>query len=493
VPLFDRNTSALMLIAGLFAALSGHLILISPFSTCILIIGFAVFIRAISLTNTIKHAFLVGSTFGTGFIFGSLFWLSDVLSLLSTPEQLLGGAILSCFALIAVLPFILTSLTIILLRKYLSLHALVLFPVILILSQSLFHEGVLNFPWFLYGHWLALSPFDTVQASLGSKWSGILILNIAVCLSSVSYKPPHKGLYNELAKLFPTLICTVLCVSLYIKKIPVGASQELSVELVQFDHPVIEDRQFDDLEILAKYVLASNASSADIVIWPESVIRQGSSVVEPLANLLGTDHKVILAGALFEQEGVKQNVLMDIKRNHILYVKRKLIPFSEYLPHPFFKALFSTFQTSTLKSTIQAGNAKQAPINVRGISMSPLICYEALFSELVDPSAQLILNLGNESWFQSPITSNMMLSINISRAIEHDIPLLRISDQGLSGFFDPAKHSFFKAKNNSSQQFKLTIPVHKKIPSQYSMNLIIGLIQLLLSCLVTLLAITRDN
>ena len=65
----------------------------------------------------------------------------------------------------------------------------------------------------------------------------------------------------------------------------------------------------------------------------------------------------------------------------------------------------------------------------------PLICYEALFSNEILAQvreARWIINITNDAWFGSSGGPKQHLNIARMRALENNIPLIRVSNNGIS-------------------------------------------------------------
>ena len=68
-----------------------------------------------------------------------------------------------------------------------------------------------------------------------------------------------------------------------------------------------------------------------------------------------------------------------------------------------------------------------------------LICYEDIFPELVKSFAKkdidFIVVLTNDAWFYRS-QSYQRMQMSVLRAVENNIPLIRVSNMGVSGFID---------------------------------------------------------
>ena len=111
-----------------------------------------------------------------------------------------------------------------------------------------------------------------------------------------------------------------------------------------------------------------------------------------------------------------------------VYDKRHLLPFVERQPlrpedGPY----------------LRGGDA--LPVATDGARVGVLICYEvidpALARAAVDAGANLLLNLSNDSWFAAGAGPAQHYAIARFRAVENRVALLRATNSGVSGAFDP--------------------------------------------------------
>jgi apolipoprotein N-acyltransferase len=71
-----------------------------------------------------------------------------------------------------------------------------------------------------------------------------------------------------------------------------------------------------------------------------------------------------------------------------------------------------------------------------GFTLSPVLCYEALFPGLVaarrPPESLAILNLADDSWVEGAMATRQLVAFSTFRAIEQRLPLVRVAHGGLS-------------------------------------------------------------
>lgn len=130
----------------------------------------------------------------------------------------------------------------------------------------------------------------------------------------------------------------------------------------------------------------------------------------------------------------------DLQNSHY---KQILVPFVEYLPYetnfPMLRKIFD--------KTYHYIHGKEITLfplttNIKAI---PLICYEVVFPQLtrdyVNQGGNLILNLSNDKWFGNTNASALHFSLALFRTIEHRVPLVRVTNSGISAFVSPAGQS----------------------------------------------------
>ncbi|MGK5092321.1 apolipoprotein N-acyltransferase [Deltaproteobacteria bacterium TL4] len=118
------------------------------------------------------------------------------------------------------------------------------------------------------------------------------------------------------------------------------------------------------------------------------------------------------------------------------HYKQILVPFVEYLPYeknfPSLRKVFKNTYRYTHGTEISIFSLTES---IRAI---PLICYEVIFSKLtrdyVNQGGNIILNLTNDKWFGNTNASAFHFSLALYRTIEYRIPLVRVTNSGISAF-----------------------------------------------------------
>lgn len=419
---------------ALLVGLSAHLILVFPVNLLGLVGGFACYFRALGRSETPRAAGLAGALFGVLLAASSLYWLTDVLYVLTLGERIVGAAVVGGFLLLIALPYGLWGLAAGLLPRRATYRWLFLHAPGLLLAQALIHDAWLGFPWLHHGYWLAFGPFGDWLSLLGAWGSGLLLLHIAACLGLWSQAP--RAPQHAVASV------AVFCMALLFPASPAPspAPQALQVAIVSVEPNQVSDSARDDLELLSRYVMATRDAQADWTFWPESVIRDGEATLAPLGSTLALRGGKVFAGALLAAPSGRYNALVELPSGRPVYYKQKRVPFSEYLPGEPFRQLFGALGVNTLKTDVAVWPQPQPAPEVSGVTLHPLLCYEVAFTELIQPGSRptVLLNAGNESWFHSAVMHRMTLAMGAARSREYGVPLVRSVVGGYSGVFDPS-------------------------------------------------------
>ena len=198
----------------------------------------------------------------------------------------------------------------------------------------------------------------------------------------------------------------------------------------------------DKLSYLIAQTNLLKTEQVELIIWPEVPVdfswddnQYDRHRISQLAQELNTAI-IVLSG--FDYVNDKDTKEGHFNSAHFIskqgvstakYHKQKLVPFFEYLP---FKHYLSAYFPEA--RNYHAGKIASL-FPYKELNLAPLICYEALFTDLVrtyiDKGADIIINPGNDGWFgESGALGH--LSLSLFRTIEYGIPLVRVNNSGIS-------------------------------------------------------------
>ena len=239
-------------------------------------------------------------------------------------------------------------------------------------------------------------------------------------------------------------------------------SEQLTIRLVQ---PNIKQKdkwkkenESNHIEILID--LSNKSPKPDLVIWPEtSVYWLPEENPEKLKFIAEKVKSPLIFGALRFNRDTKKlfnAVFLINSEGNIksIYDKTFLVPFGEYLPLGGLLKFFNIFNNSyRLIDGFSSGTGLEIIKNSGLPNFLPLICYEALFSNEIlgkVKEAKWMLNITNDAWFGNAGGPKQHLNIARMRALENNIPLIRVSNNGIS------------AKISQNGMIEKFIPLNKK-------------------------------
>ncbi len=194
---------------------------------------------------------------------------------------------------------------------------------------------------------------------------------------------------------------------------------------------------------LAKAVRAGTAPRPTLVIWPEN-----SSDIDPYANpdaaqvisSAASDIGVpILVGAVVGADRPLTNYNKGIVWDPVTgpgasYIKRHPVPFAEYMPWRSFFRLLSD-KVDLLRSEFLPGD-KPGNLNVAGVNVGDLICFEVvadgLVRDVVNGGAQVLTVQTNNATFGHTDETYQQQAMSRVRAVEYGRDVLIAATSGVS-------------------------------------------------------------
>jgi apolipoprotein N-acyltransferase len=223
-------------------------------------------------------------------------------------------------------------------------------------------------------------------------------------------------------------------------------------------------------EKLAGAVAAGQRPAPDLVIWPENSTDIDPTLYAPvyqeIANAAAAIGRPVLVGAVLQNPERNAGVLwLPGKGPTAMYVKRRLVPFGEYVP---FRSLISKITSLTQLQPVPftPGHAA-AVLDVAQIKLGDVICYEIAFDDLVRSQVQAGANLlsmqSNDATFErvGPITaeSGQQLAMARIRAVEFDRAVVVASTTGYSAIIAPDGHLITSSGTWQQAELEARVPL----------------------------------
>ena len=339
----------------------------------------------------------------------------------------------------------------------LSWRNLVIFPAAWTLSEWMRGWVLTGFPWIWAGYSQTEGPLAPLASVIGALGLSFVIALIAGALALLLERSSPKS-WLAAALALPLLTLTTYIAPKLSPVTPTGES--VNVVLVQGNIAQSMKWQPEALwPTMLKYMdLSRPKFDADIIIWPEAAIPAPVEMVHDFldnanraANL---NDSAIVTGIISHIDGTFYNSLIVLGNHNQAqqqsadytvngnneFKKHHLLPIGEFVPFesllrplaPFFNLPMSSFGR---------GDYQQVNLSALGHKLAPAICFEIAFPEQLRANVyhdtDLLLTVSNDAWFGESNGPLQHMEIAQMRAIELGKPLLRGTNNGVTGIVDP--------------------------------------------------------
>ena len=458
----EKKNNFFALIAGAFVVLA-----FAPFHFFVAaIISLSVFYFLLEKATKKKEIFWLGFFFGFGHFLCGIYWIA--ISLLVDASQ---------FAWL--IPFALTLIPSAL-ALYLALFALsykffvtkfnfektyqkiLIFALCWLFFEILRSVLFTGFPWNLLGYvWM----FSEGQMQLASVFGifGLTVFAVLISLFPTLFlnakgrKKKSEIFFGD--KIFAAILILFLVVNVvfglfHIDEKSLINDHKTTLRLVQAN--IKQEMKWDQKEKYQNFLKhieltnSKNLDEVDAVIWSETsvpyVIDDSPELLHKLSLAVPAQGNLITGGLRLEYGDSAKTEISNawnsafvLSKNKVTqtYDKHHLVPFGEYVPLQKFLPFIDKITGGGVGFSKGEG-AKTLLMD--DFSFSPLICYEAIFTqEVIDKNNRpdLFINLTNDAWFGSSSGPYQHFDMTKMRAVEYGISLVRVAGTGISAFIDP--------------------------------------------------------
>ena len=176
------------------------------------------------------------------------------------------------------------------------------------------------------------------------------------------------------------------------------------------------------------------------LIWPEMPVwydfegdPDGRGILESAVADLKRPFVVCIGEMPQQQHGYFNSAMMiNGAGKKVVYRKRRLLPFGEYLPlekkWPWLRTVFP----GTLN--YRPGQREVLFDLAPSVKAIPTICYEIIFPDQIRSAVRrggnLILNMTDDAWFGNSPASGVHLALGLFRAVEFRPPMVMVTNSG---------------------------------------------------------------
>lgn len=315
-----------------------------------------------------------------------------------------------------------------------------------------------GFPWLLLGYAFLETPLSGF-APVG----GVLLVSLAAAIVAVALAliAPllsggpllRRGLLLSAAFRRPAAVLLLLVLLPWLIGLGLGqvpwttAEQARTVALVQGNvAQTVKWQPETRIPIIERYLdLTEPHWGVDLILWPEAALtvfaHEAPELLERLDErgrrsgsglILGIPGLEVRPG----EEVVFHNTTIGLGMASGRYVKRRLVPFGEYVPFEnLLRGLIGFFDLPM--SHAEAGDWRQPLLSIQGRPAVMSICYEVVYPELMRADADVLLTVSNDTWFGDSIGPRQHLQMARMRALENGRWLLRSTNDGITAIVDP--------------------------------------------------------
>lgn len=315
-----------------------------------------------------------------------------------------------------------------------------------------------GFPWALLGY----SQWTSVRMIQIAEFTGVygvsfLIVMVNVAVSQlIGTRWQIKAIKAKLEILILPALILLLCWVYGFLIIPSSSDviQLPSVRMAVIQANIKQDvkwEQTKQFEILDKYGRLSRVAAkegAAVVVWPETAVpgylKYQLGLLFRVKNVARVNKVwLITGGPDFKDENYYNSVFLISPDGEIAgqYNKIHLVLFGEKIPlrktlSKFFK-IFNELGDYTPGDKI---SLLETPFGRVGAE----ICFESLFPDLfrrfVKDGAEIMINVTEDGWYGPTSAPGQHFSVNVFRAVENRVSVVRAANTGISGFIDPYGH-----------------------------------------------------
>lgn len=347
------------------------------------------------------------------------------------------------------------------------LRQLLVAPCLWLLIEALRGSLFTGFPWLALGYSQIDAPLAGFAPLGGVPLCSLLVMLVAGALASLVTLdwPKRAGLV--------VLIIALLAVGARLR-----GTEWTQAVLPQRDVALVQGAVPQHLKwaeelravSLARYLeLSAEAWDADVVIWPETAIPAFAAeipdVVDDLQARAVASGTALLVGMPTGEawRGQYYNSVVQFGAHPGRYDKRHLVPFGEFFPlKDLLGNLILLFNIPM--SDFSAGEARQEPLQIAGLTASVSICYEDAFPQAVNdppPVPDVLVNVSNDAWFGDTIAPHQHLEIARMRALESGRYMLRSTNTGISAVIDQHGRIVARAPQFQAMSLRVRFAAHR--------------------------------
>lgn len=357
--------------------------------------------------KTVKQSFFIGFAFGIGFFGLGISWVYNSIHNYGHLNPPLSAFITLVFiAYLALFPALVAMLYQRLTLKKSLVFNCFLFSALWCLGEFLRSTFLSGFPWLLLGVGQFDTPLKYLLPIIGIYGVGFITCLASTCLAASIQTTRRTRRYLWIIACIGILISPLLLknqewTSTESSAVSVGVIQANLSMRDKWDEALfwklLERYEHDTVKLIGK---------KQLIVMPESAIPVPMNYVSDFLNDL--DLRATKAGSTIllgipqptsNDDTAYYNTLATLGLGKGSYLKQHLVPFGEFIPHPFLQL---TQWLSLPAANMKSGKSQQPLVLVNNHPIATLICYEVAYPQLLRnqlPQAEWIVSISDDGWF----------------------------------------------------------------------------------------------
>ena len=447
-----------------------------------------------------KNLFTFSLLFGFGFYLSGISWIVNSLTFDDNFKVLIPFALV----LIPLFLSLFIAFPILFIGPYLnfSFSSIYIFSGILAFSDFLRAKILTGFPWNLWAYstvWL--NEITQIINLIGLYSYNLILITVFTSPVIIFFK------ISTTKKILYLTLITLAILGLFIfgnyeinknKKRLDKINEKVFVKIISpnFDlkYGLTEEEIEERFKKLIRYSNPTKERKT-LFIWPEGVFsgysyEEISIFKELIAKNFSKNHTIIFGtNRLDLKSGNFYNSMLAVDNNFKIiqsYNKRKLVPFGEFLPFENLLNKFGLKKITEGHGSFLKGNQNKNLI-IDKANILPLICYEIIFTDLIQRSnlgTNIIINISEDGWFGKSIGPSQHFAKSIYRAIESNTFFLRSANKGVSAIIDNKGKIIKRLNKNEAGNIEFEVPLIQSNKIKNDLIFFVLLITYLLTFLI---------
>ena len=410
-----------------------------PLAMIIGVAGLLALLRQMAESRT-RVVAAIGAGFGLGFMIPLVWWMNAVSS------GAYGGIVLSQLGFFALLALCLRS---VMRLPFWPLWGATVWVGIEFFRSSFPFSG---FPWGRLAHTGVDTPFAGYVRLIGTPGMSAAMFLAAAAIAYAAHGQKLKHVAIALAS-----VLALLGIGAALPTGIAGADGTKQVALVQGDVPgvfgtwplgEIFQKHAAQTERLITDIASGDQPRPDFVLWPENATdvdpEQYTDEDDRIRELSAALGAPILVGGIFNgpttETAYNAGVVWDENGPGERYVKRKVVPYGEYVPfRNALGGLVPRFDRDIPRDML--GGEKSGVLELAGVRIGDTICWDIAYDgnirDNIDGGAQVLVVQTSNASFTGTSQPEQQWTISRLRAIETGRYVLVPSTNGISGIVDP--------------------------------------------------------